>query len=91
MTCKRQLPTGREDAHAVVGCWIGGRQKEGRLGQIGPPGQGLHLVRCHPSGLTDHCHGVPAQRHFSEDVDLTNARAHAGPPMRKIAQAGRFG
>ena len=42
MAGERQLAAGREDADAVVGRRVGGREQEGRLAQVGPARERLH-------------------------------------------------
>ena len=53
MAGEGQLAAGREDAHAVVGRRLGGRQQEGGLGQVGPLREVLHL-RVVEAGAVEH-------------------------------------
>jgi hypothetical protein len=86
-----QLPSGREDAHAVVGCRIRGWKQEGRLGQVGPAREGLHLLGRQPFGVDDDRHRVAALRLWREDVDLLETPHRISPcgwdDARRIALA----
>ncbi|MNV62659.1 hypothetical protein D3C71_1552150 [compost metagenome] len=67
---KRQLATGREDAHAVVGIRVGGRQQKRGFGQVGPAGKGLHGLVAQAFAVEHHSQRVAAVRGLGEHIDL---------------------
>ena len=72
---KGSSPDLREDAHRVVGRRIGRRQQEGRLGQVGPAREALHLLGGQARCVVHDRDRVAAQRMHREDIDLLE-RAH---------------
>jgi hypothetical protein len=67
---KGQLAARREDAHAVVGRGVGGRQQESRFGQVGPFGKALHRGVVQAAAVHHHGQGVAEVRGGREHVDL---------------------
>ncbi len=73
---KGQLAAGGEDAHAVVGAGLGGRQQKGGLGQIGPAREGRHARVVQARRVVHHRQRVAAQRLGGEDIQLVEAPLH---------------
>jgi hypothetical protein len=66
---ERQFRARCEDPQPVVGRGLRGRQQEGRLGQVQPPGDGLHRVGVEALGVEYDRDRVAAQRLAGEHVD----------------------
>src|SRR6185369_9377768 len=65
-----QLAAGREDANAVVGRVALRRQQEGRLRQVGPAREVLHLLVRQARAIQHHRERVAAIRRAAENIDL---------------------
>ena len=70
---KRQLAAGREDAHAVVGAGVGGRQQEGRLREICPAREGRHSRVVEALRVMHHGQRVALQGGGGEDIELVES------------------
>ena len=73
---ERQLGDRREDADAVVGRGVLGRQHERGLGQVGPVREPLHRLGVEPGPVEHHRDRVAEVGHVGEDVDLGERAAH---------------
>ncbi len=61
MAGERQLSAGCEDPQPVVGRRGVRREQEGRLRQVGPAGEGRHLLLVHPVGVCTTATGLPSR------------------------------
>ena len=73
---KRQLERRREDADLIVRTLDGRRQHKRRLGQVGPVGEPLHLVRREARGVEHDRDWIAAIGRGGEDVDLAKRAQH---------------
>ena len=88
MSGERQLTQGCEDPQPVVRRGVGGRQQEGGLGEVRPPGEGRHLRVGEAGGVVHHGHRVAGERTRGEDVDLgegVGGRISHGPSIGSSA------
>src|SRR5262245_59940375 len=70
MAGEGELSLRREDAQAIVSPLIGRRADEGRLGQIRPAGDRLHVGGRHPIAVEHDRDGVDFEPYGGEHVDL---------------------
>ena len=80
MAGERQLAARREDAHAVVGLGVGGRQQEGRLRQVGPAREGLHLRVVEAVGVVHHGERIAAAARSVKTSTCVNRRFTGASP-----------
>jgi hypothetical protein len=59
---ERKLGNWREDAHPIVRLGVARGQHEGRLGQVRPARESLHLVGAQPLAVEDDGHRVAPVR-----------------------------
>ena len=78
MAGEGELLVGGEDADAVVGLGMGGRQQEGGLGEVGPVGELLHLLRAEAVGINNHRERVAPVGLVREHVHLGERTTAAG-------------
>ena len=76
MPGERELGDGSEDAHPVVGVRIVRRQDEGRLREVRPVREPLHLLGVEIGGVEHDRDGVAAVGHRREHVDLAEWSLH---------------
>src|SRR5262249_41725151 len=67
-----------EDAHAVVGVRFARRQDEGRLREVRPVRDPLHVVGGEPVTVEHDGHRVAPVGRVGEDVDLSEGSSHGG-------------
>ena len=81
MAGEGHLGGGGEEADAGVGVGGGGRQDEGRLGEVHPPRDGLHLVAGQAIGVEDDDDRIAAERAIAEDIGLDEVDTTHGTPI----------
>jgi hypothetical protein len=67
---KRQFTPRAKNPHSVVSVWLGGRQHESGLRQIGPVGEGLHVRSAQARSIHYHRQRVAKVWHSGEHIDL---------------------
>src|SRR4051794_35684873 len=77
MSRERQLAPRREDPDQVVGVRVHGRQHKGRLRQVRPAREPLHLLGLQPAAVEDDGDGIAQTGPRREHVDLCESPAHA--------------
>ena len=80
MPRKWQFARCRPDAHAIVGGRSRRAQQERGLGEVGPPGEGGHLVVGEVVGVMDDGERVAQARDRGEDINL-------GEPVHEVSFA----
>jgi uncharacterized protein (TIGR03083 family) len=83
MTSERELFCRGEDTNPVVGSRIRGRDQEGRLGQIRPVGELLHLSAVQAVGVDHDCQRVSEERSIREDIELEKSAVHSDESGRE--------
>ena len=77
MSGEGEFTTRAEDSHAVVGRRVLRREQEGRLGEIRPIGEVLHLLRGQSGAIVNDGDGVAEQGDVGEHINLAEGpRGH---------------
>lgn len=83
MSSERHLVLRSEDPYPVVGVGVGRRKQEGRLRQVRPPCERLHLLVAQTLGIDDHGHRVPHRPPGGEHINLSKAPHPASSSSRR--------
>lgn len=70
------IATGCEDAQTIVGVRVTRREKEGRLREVGPPGERRHLLVRQSIRPMNHGDGISQKRIGAENVNLSKIELH---------------
>ena len=67
---EQHLAARREDSHAIVGAWIGGRQEEGGFCKVCPCGKTLHLFGRQTIRVHDNSQAITLIWDGAKDITL---------------------
>ena len=81
---KRHLAARAEDAQAIAGVRIGGRQHEGGFRQSRPVRDRLHGVVVESLRIQDHGEGVAGTGAVGEDIELDVGSGHGGVVLEVV-------
>ena len=82
---ERDFAVRREDAQAITGRRIFGRQHERRLDQVRPPGDALHRCRAQVFGADHDPERIAAAERGGKDIELEVAERRHGRVTRRAS------